>query len=54
MAELQVLSTLDTKRHEIEAYIGSLERSQENVSIDSLVRIAKSMKVTVGDLVSGL
>ena len=35
-------------------YIGSLERGQENVSIDSLARIAKSLKLTVSDLVIGL
>jgi XRE family transcriptional regulator, regulator of sulfur utilization len=34
-------------------YIGSIERGQENVSIDSLARIAKAMKVPVAALVSG-
>jgi XRE family transcriptional regulator, regulator of sulfur utilization len=34
-------------------YVGSVERGQENVSIDSLARIAKAMKVSVAALVSG-
>ena len=34
-------------------YIGSVERGEENVSIDSLARIAKALKVSVVDLVSG-
>lgn len=34
-------------------YIGDLERGEENVSIDSLVKIAKALKVPVTDLVGG-
>ena len=34
-------------------YIGDLERGEENVSIDSLVKVAKAMKVSVTDLVVG-
>lgn len=34
-------------------YVGSVERGEENVSIDSLVRIAKALKVPLGDLVRG-
>jgi XRE family transcriptional regulator, regulator of sulfur utilization len=35
-------------------YIGSVERGEENVSIDSLMRIAKALKVTLHDLVTGI
>ncbi len=35
-------------------YIGSVERGEENVSLDSLVRIAKALKSTVQDLVEGI
>jgi transcriptional regulator with XRE-family HTH domain len=34
-------------------YVGSIERGQENVSIDSLNRIARALKSSVGELVSG-
>lgn len=33
-------------------YVGELERGQVNVSIDSLVRIAESLGVKIGDLFS--
>ncbi len=48
MAELQVLSTLDTKRHEIEAYIGSLERDLEQARRD-LSAILAATKVFSAD-----
>jgi transcriptional regulator with XRE-family HTH domain len=35
-------------------YVGSVERGEENVSIDSLVRIAEALKASVRDLVSGI
>jgi transcriptional regulator with XRE-family HTH domain len=35
-------------------YIGSVERGEENVSIDSLVRISKALKVSLHDLVAGV
>jgi len=34
-------------------YIGDIERGEENVSVDALVRIAAALKVQVGDLVRG-
>jgi len=34
-------------------YIGNVERGEENISIDSLARIAKALKVGLVDLVSG-
>ena len=34
-------------------YVGDLERGEENVSIDSLVKIAHALKVSVADLVGG-
>jgi transcriptional regulator with XRE-family HTH domain len=34
-------------------YIGNIERGEENVSIDSLVRVAKALKVHVSDLTDG-
>lgn len=35
-------------------YIGRIERGEENVSVDSLVRIAKAVKGTLQKLVEGL
>jgi transcriptional regulator with XRE-family HTH domain len=35
-------------------YVGSVERGEENVSIDSLARVAKALKVSIGDLVRGV
>jgi len=35
-------------------YIGDIERGEENVSVDSLVRLASSLRVKVADLVRGL
>jgi XRE family transcriptional regulator, regulator of sulfur utilization len=35
-------------------YLGRVERGEENVSIDSLMRIAKAMKLSIQDLVSGV
>jgi transcriptional regulator with XRE-family HTH domain len=35
-------------------YVGNLERGEENISIDSLLRIAKALKVSLGDLVTGI
>lgn len=34
-------------------YVGSVERGEENVSIDSLARIAKALKISLTDLVAG-
>jgi hypothetical protein len=44
MPELQVINTLNTKRHEIEAYIGSLERDLEQARRD-LSAILAAIKV---------
>jgi transcriptional regulator with XRE-family HTH domain len=33
-------------------YVGEVERGQENISLDALVRIAKALKCRVRDLVS--
>jgi transcriptional regulator with XRE-family HTH domain len=35
-------------------YIGDIERGEENVSVDALMRIATAMKVSLGDLVRGV
>jgi len=35
-------------------YIGDIERGEENVSVDALMRIATALKVRLGDLVSGI
>jgi len=35
-------------------YIGDIERGEENVSVDALVRIAMSMKVRLSDLTNGI
>jgi transcriptional regulator with XRE-family HTH domain len=35
-------------------YIGDIERGEENVSIDALIRIASALKVRLTDLVRGL
>jgi XRE family transcriptional regulator, regulator of sulfur utilization len=32
-------------------YIGDIERGEENVSVDALMRIAAALKMTLGDLV---
>jgi len=35
-------------------YIGDVERGEENVSVDALMRIAAAMKKTLSDLVHGV
>jgi DNA-binding XRE family transcriptional regulator len=35
-------------------YIGDVERGEENVSVDALMRIATALKVTLSDLVQGV
>jgi len=35
-------------------YIGDIERGEENVSVDALMRIAMAMKVRLADLMQGL
>ena len=35
-------------------YLGEVERADVNVSTDSLMRIAKAMKLKLGDLVQGV
>ena len=35
-------------------YIGDIERGEENVSVDALVRIAVALKVRLQDLVRGV
>lgn len=35
-------------------YIGDIERGEENVSVDALMRIAAALKVSLGDLVRGV
>jgi transcriptional regulator with XRE-family HTH domain len=35
-------------------YIGDIERGEENVSVDTLMRIAKAMNVNLGELVAGV
>ena len=35
-------------------YIGDIERGEENVSVDALMRIAGAMKVRLSDLVRGI
>ena len=35
-------------------YIGDIERGEENVSVDALLRIAAAMKISLSDLVCGL
>jgi transcriptional regulator with XRE-family HTH domain len=35
-------------------YIGDIERGEENVSVDALMRIATALKVSLSDLVSGI
>ena len=35
-------------------YIGDIERGEENVSVDALMRIATAMKVRLTNLVDGL
>lgn len=35
-------------------YIGDIERGEENVSVDALMRIAMALRVTLTDLVSGV
>ena len=34
-------------------YVGNVERGEENISLDSLARIAKALKVSLRDLVGG-
>ena len=33
-------------------YVGNVERGEENISIDSLARIAKALKVSLHDLMT--
>ena len=35
-------------------YVGDVERGEENVSVDALVRLASSLRVKVADLVQGI
>ena len=35
-------------------YIGDIERGEENVSVDALMRIATAMKANLGELVMGI
>lgn len=35
-------------------YIGDIERGEENVSTDTLMRIAAALKVSISDLVKGM
>ena len=35
-------------------YVGDIERGEENVSVDALVRLASSLRVKVADLVHGI
>ncbi len=35
-------------------YIGDIERGEENVSVDALVRIAAAMKISLNQLTQGL
>ena len=35
-------------------YIGDVERGEENVSVDTLVRIANALKVSISDLVQNV
>lgn len=35
-------------------YVGDVERGEENISIDNLVRIARALKVTVRELAADL
>ena len=35
-------------------YVGRVERGEENVSLDSLMRLAKALKVALHELVGGL
>ena len=35
-------------------YIGDIERGEENVSVDALMRIASALKVQLTDLVRGI
>ena len=35
-------------------YVGAVERGEKNVSINSLLKIAKALKITLNDLTKGL
>jgi transcriptional regulator with XRE-family HTH domain len=35
-------------------YIGDIERGEENVSVDALMRVATALKVSIADLVVGI
>jgi len=35
-------------------YIGDIERGEENVSVDALMRISVALKISLSDLVHGL
>lgn len=35
-------------------FVGDIERGEENVSVDALVRLASALRVKVADLVEGL
>ena len=35
-------------------YIGDIERGEENVSVDALMRIASALKIFLSDLVRGI
>jgi transcriptional regulator with XRE-family HTH domain len=36
------------------AYVSDVERGEENISVDALVRIAQALKVELADLVRGI
>ena len=35
-------------------YIGDIERGEENVSIDALMRIANALNISISEIVKGL
>ena len=35
-------------------YVGDIERGEENVSVDALMRIAAALKISLTDLVAGI
>jgi transcriptional regulator with XRE-family HTH domain len=36
------------------SYMGALERGQRNLNIDKLIKVAKALKIDLGDLFKGL
>ena len=35
-------------------YIGDIERGEENVSVDALMRIASALKISINEIVRGM